>query len=95
MQVTITELRKLTNLILEHLQATGTETIEVDSDYYWNIPTEEVYEPRKTPASLNIGQLSEDIERLKKIENGDDEPIGYALTWLSSVLRYVGERNVE
>lgn len=94
MTLKIDDLRKFADMLLLHLKEQGIDEVPIDADYYWNIPSDELYEPRKTPVELDIGQLSEDLNRLRKILIKEDEPIGYALVWLSSLLRYVGERNV-
>ena|SRR5438552_16784954 len=94
LQITIDEVQHLTNVLLSHLRERGIGAIEFSSDYYWHIPSNEVYEPLNKPTNLDIGQLTEDLERLKEIAEGKNDPIGYALVWLSSILRYIGEQNV-
>jgi hypothetical protein len=41
-----------------------------------------------------LGQLSDDWGELKRITDGDAEPIGYALVWLAAIRRRVGEKAV-
>ena len=61
-------------------------------DFYWDIPVEELYDPYTTPNDLDLGQLSEDWEKLRAIARGETLPVGYSLTWLAAVLRAVGEQ---
>ncbi len=45
----------------------------------------------KEPSEFDIGQLYEDYHFLEGILLNNDEPIGYSLVWLSSILKYIGE----
>jgi len=94
MNVNLTELRAIADRLFTYLEETGREEFDVADDYYWEISKEELYDPSRDPKDLTIGQLSHDWERLKAILTEEDPPIGYALVWLSSVLRNVGEKSV-
>lgn len=94
MRVTTGELREATLKLLEHLDSTGQSSFEIDEDYYWAIPSESRYEPSVAPRDLTVGQLVDDWRELREITSGRREPIGYALVWLSSLLRRVGEKSV-
>ncbi len=94
MKVSIAELREVANLLFDHLERSGHAEIEVDSDYYWSVPAEELYSVYEEPTDLTIGQLSDDQRELASIRTGAKPPIAYALVWLSSLLRFVGARIV-
>jgi hypothetical protein len=94
MDVRISDLRAVAERLLEHLQETDREVISIDHDYYWVIPKEQRYEPDEEPKEFTLGQLSDDFRELMRIKNGEVEPIGYALVWLSSLLRVVGEKTI-
>jgi hypothetical protein len=94
MEITISELRKINLQLLDHLEICGHNVIEVDSDFYWTIKKEELYDPYKEPEALALGQLYDEYGFLKKIVDGENEPTAYALVWLSAVLRYIGEKIV-
>lgn len=94
MNVKLAELRAIADRLFTHLQDSGREEFDVLDDYYWEISKEELYDPSKDPKDLTIGQLSHDLERLRAILSEEDPPIGYALVWLSSILRNVGEKSV-
>ena len=94
MNVKVSELRAITDCLFTYLENTGRGDFEIDEDYYWEISKEELYDPSKDPKDLTIGQLSHDWERLQAIQSGEDPPIGYALVWLASILRNVGEKSV-
>ena len=94
MEVKLSDLRIIFNKILDHLEKNGVTSIELEEDYYWEIPKNQVYNMHKDPKKLSIGQLYEDMEFLNNILKGRDEPIGYGLVWISSILRYIGEGNM-
>lgn len=94
MRVTTAELRKALERVLEHLEENGCSEQAFDEDYYWWVPTESAYDAYEQPSQLTLGQLSDDWDRAKAIADGRAEPLGYALVWLSTILRYIGEKNV-
>jgi hypothetical protein len=94
MRITTDELRRATLAVLAHLERTGRGTIELDADYYWSIAPEQRYDVYTRPDDLSIGRLSDDWAEVAAIARGDEDAVGYALVWLASVLRAVGERTV-
>lgn len=95
MQIAISELRLISNQLFDHLEKNGHMLIELDADYYWVISKEDLYDPYKEPKRIYLGQLSDDFDLLKKILSRNElEPTAYALIWLSSILRYIGEKVV-
>ena len=94
MNVSVDELRRVTNILFDHLAEKGVQEIVVGDDFYWSVPDEKLYSVYEQPNGLSIGQLTHDIDRLRKIERGTEPPLGYAFTWLAPVLRYLGSRNV-
>lgn len=94
MRITTDELRGISERLLAHLERNGIESVEVSEDYYWDVPTGSRYDPYKQPPELSLGQLSEDWRELHRILQGESEPISYALVWLASILRAVGEKVV-
>jgi hypothetical protein len=91
MEIVLTDLRVIFLKEIENLEKMGYEKIEVPVDYYWNIPRDLRYDPIKTPAALDIGQLSDDWQELQKIKRGVREPLAYHLVWLSKILEAIGE----
>lgn len=94
MRITTTELRAAAELLLAHLEKSGRGTLEVEQDFYWEIPPKERYDPYAQPQELSLGQLSDDWVEVSAIVRGEGQPVGYALVWLASLLRAVGENNV-
>jgi hypothetical protein len=92
MSITPAQLREVFEVLIRHLEETGVSEIEIDPDYYWDIPAEELYDPYNTPEGLDLGQLTEDWQKLQDVAAGRMPPVGYGLTWLAAVLRAVGEK---
>ena len=89
--VSTTELREALDAILRNLEEHGISEIELQDDYYWDVPQDERYGIREQPAQLDVGQLTDDVNELKRIVRGDSPPYGLGLIWLASVLRRIGE----
>jgi hypothetical protein len=92
MKIRIADLRVVSNLLFDHLERSGHSEIELDKDYYWSISNEDLYDPFNEPKRIYLGQLYEDYESLKDLLSGRDEPVAFGLVWLSSLLRYIGEK---
>lgn len=95
MQVKTSELRRACDLIFAHLDQSGHAEVDISKDFYWNVPEDAKYDRYETPSDLDVGQLTEDWDRIQGILGGATPPIGYALVWLGSILRAVGEEVVQ
>ena len=91
MTLTLADLREITTRLYDHLEAVHPGPIELEADYYWSIPREQRNDPTTEPTQFTIGQLSDDVMELRRIRDGEAAPVGYALVWLSAVLRELGE----
>lgn len=89
--IKLSELKAVTEKLFSYLQESGYDTVEISADYYWDISKEERYNPYKEPKNLNLGQVTDDIAELQSILADKKEPVGYALVWLASILRTIGE----
>jgi len=91
MNLRISDLRKATERLLTHLEETGRDEVSLSLDYYWDIPRELRYDNYEQPSDLSLRQLTDDWVELQKILDGKNAPSVYALVWLASLLRAVGE----
>ena len=57
MNIRISELRTITEKLFLHLEENYGEMLEIDSDFYWDIPEESRLDPYQQPQDLSIGQL--------------------------------------
>jgi hypothetical protein len=85
--VTGSELRKIFSKIIPE----GAK-FSISKDYYWNIPSENLYDVGREPKKLNIGQISSDWEELEQLSNSDDVSIAFHdLDHLAAVLRAIAD----
>ena len=94
MKISTAEIRSIVETLCRHLDETDRSAIEVDEDYYWHVPDDEVFDVSKDPTELNVGQITDDWSELQKISDKTMPPIGHGFVWLSSVLRAIGNKNV-
>jgi hypothetical protein len=83
--VTVEELEKITAILLERLRKAADKEVKLSTDYFWNVPTKELYDPYKKPKELDLGQLSDDMHELRRLLK-DDEAISYDLERLANIL---------
>jgi hypothetical protein len=93
MKVSTDELRRATLLLLRHLDDTGQSEVEIDDDFYWNVPEEQRYDAYEKPEELTVGQLSDDWAEIQAILDGKRKPVGRAVVWLAAIMRRVGEKS--
>lgn len=93
MNLSLVDLRTLTQKLLDYLEEQGHESLDLPQEYYWHIPKEAKYDQPVAPASedLSLGQLSFDWENLRSLLEGKNDPVGYDLVWLAAILRALGE----
>jgi hypothetical protein len=94
MKVNVSELRQAANIIFDHLESLGHNEIDIDQDYYWNIPDGKLYTVYEEPSGFTMGQLSDDLNEMRKINSGQKAPIAFAFVWLSPLLRALGTKIV-
>jgi hypothetical protein len=94
MKIVVSEMRAAANLLFDHLESNGCSEIEVDTDYYWNVPSEKLYLVYEEPTELTVGQISEDLLNVKAVVEGRSPPVAYVFVWLASIIRFVGHRVV-
>jgi hypothetical protein len=91
MTVDIEELRAIIAKLLDAVETNEAE-VEIEADYYWDVPNDDRYDRYASPTQLTIGQLSDDWNELKRIGRGEAAALPYALVWASSILRRIGEQ---
>ena len=94
MQINVSDLRIAAEKLLAHVEEAHGASIEIDADFYWNIPEEERLDPYKQPSELEVGQLVDDWDKIQKFARGQEDPVSYGLVWLSALLRTIGDKLV-
>ncbi len=91
LQIQVSEIEKALSLLLEALRKQEGEVIELSLvDYYWAVDPEELYNPYTTPDRISMGQLSEDLEVIGRVANGETPPVSLDLAKLGAVLAAIG-----
>lgn len=90
-KVTTAELRVALDAILCNLEENGVSEVELQDDHYWDVPQADRYGVHDQPTQLDVGQLTDDVNEVKRIVSGDAPPYGLGLIWLAAVLRRIGE----
>jgi len=91
MQIDLSLLEKTIVTIFSEMKKRGLDHIPLDADFYWNVPSEAIYNPYDEPNQLDIGQLEDDYETLR-LANDADKLIGYNLKNISAIMRYLAEK---
>lgn len=95
MKIEISELRKAADLLLNYLESNGIDAVDIEVDYYWHIDKRLKYDAYQEPEEFTIGQISEDIIKLRRMLEIEDNMLPHGFVWLSSLLRAVGEFYLE
>jgi len=95
MDIDIALLRTITDKLLVRMLDMGITKVELTADYYWDIPPEALYDNYDEPQAFEMGQLSEDLTFVQEVADGTRPPVSYALVWVASLLKFVGEKVVE
>lgn len=92
MGIDLNKIEIIFNLIIDKLKKDGIHKISLDDDFYWNIPSDLLYDPYNKPNQFDMGQLSEDYDfLLNSIEkniiiNGDLRKLSYLLRYIADKL---------
>jgi hypothetical protein len=92
MKVKISEIESVLTLLLTSLKEKVGNEITIDSDYYWEISADEIYDPYKEPENFTIGQFSDDMQELSRLSNSKDS-ITYDLNRISRILKAISIEN--
>lgn len=89
-RISLQDLRRVFDVLIQHIESTQGLTIELEVDYFWSIPPSDLYQLYKEPDELTVGQLTESLDNLKVIIEDPTRATSYGLVWLSDVIRAVG-----
>lgn len=92
---TTKELREVFDVLIGHVEERYGSTIEVDADYFWSIPSDEIYDVYDQPTDLTISQLTESLDNIRRVTADPEHAISYALVWLADILRATGHKLVD
>jgi hypothetical protein len=92
MKVNIEEIEKVVLLLLLKLRESKGNEIELNNDFYWEISDEELYNPYSEPKNITLGQLTNDLDEIQRLNKFDDA-IVYDLKRISSILKVLSIEN--
>lgn len=77
LRIDINEVEKALQNLLAELRKQKGDVIEMEPvDYYWAIDREELFNLYNDPTHLILGQLTNDLQEIKRIANRRAEPVG-------------------
>ncbi|MDR0467985.1 MAG: hypothetical protein LBG67_03955 [Campylobacteraceae bacterium] len=93
MKVNIDELKKTVMLLLSKLKDGKGDEIELKNDYYWDISSEQLYNPYDKPSEISLGQLPDDLNEIYRLSKSNDEAIPYDLKRVAEILKALSIEN--
>jgi len=94
-QINVDEVEKALKYLFTELRNQKGNIIDIEPvDFYWAIDGKELYDPYNNPNDLTLGQISDDLNEIKKIASKQSEPVSYDFVKLSSVLTMIGHKTV-
>ncbi|WP_343703076.1 hypothetical protein [Chitinophaga sp.] len=93
MKVNIDELINITALLLLELKNSKGNEVELKNDYYWDISSDQIYDPYNDPSEISLGQLSDDLAEIHRLTKSDDEAIPYDLKRIAEILKALSIEN--
>ena len=67
-------------------QRFGSE-VAVQDDYYWHLQVDDAFDMSREPASLTVGQLSDDLTHVREASDVGPETVWHELSHLVDLLR--------
>jgi hypothetical protein len=93
MQVNIDELHTIITELLSNLKDSRGNEIELKSDYYWDISSDQFYNPYAHPDEISLGQLSDDLHEIQRLSKSGQDAICYDLKRIAEILKVLSIEN--
>jgi hypothetical protein len=87
--VSVDQIRLTLLALLDHVQATYGDTIELESDYFWSVPDNAKFDVYNQPAELTVGQVSEVYEQLVRLAQPGQDLATYQLRWFAPLFEAI------
>lgn len=95
MNITIDKLKKDSEYIFAYLAENyGTSSVEVEDDFCWDIPKEEMFDIAKEPQNHTLASIYDAIQHIENLDSKSESnvPTAYSLKMLSLLMRYMSEK---
>jgi hypothetical protein len=91
--IDIPELRRIVNELLLHVERVAGQSVAIDSDFYWDLPSPEVWDVSKgIPKVDEVGSLGDDLEFLRSMSEIVEDGPSLNLIHAAPLLKYLGEK---
>jgi len=91
MKVELELLEECIVTIFNEMRSQNINAINLESDFYWNVSIESIYDIYKEPIRLDIGQLEDDYKILSQAKE-KNILVNHNLKSVSAILRYIAEK---
>jgi len=89
LQITTADLRLVFERVLSHVEQTNGGAVTLGEDYFYSLPSPDLYDVLDDPPEPTIGQLTESWDNLTR-NSAADSPLVWELVWLGDILRAIG-----
>lgn len=93
MKFKINEIQEIVTLLLSKLKEQKGNEIKLENDFYWDILSDELYNPYDDPKTISLGQLSDDITEVDRLTKSKDEATPYDLKRIAEILKALSIEN--
>jgi hypothetical protein len=91
MKIILSDLEKISHIVLTHAEQSGISRINVVLDYYWHIAADDSRK-KKMPAVLPVGSLTDDLNCLGKVLTKENIATTIDFERLGNVVKIIGYR---
>ena len=84
-------MREALNLVVDELERAHGESMRIDTDYFWSVPSPERTNVYQQPSELTIGQLSDLVEGMHSLVEDPERVTVVDAIKLAELLRTAGE----
>jgi len=91
-EISIAELRRASDVLLDHLEEIAGGTIVLDEDYFWSAFPDKLYDVEHPPTLDTLGSLVDSLELVRSGIADPDSRLAYHLVWLADLLRFAGHK---
>jgi hypothetical protein len=93
-ELDIRGLKKVIDAIFDHIindVKVEKLTVKGDRDFYWEVPSDKLYDVKEAPPQLDVGKLTDDWEFLQSISKDKDQAVALMLIHVAPLLRHIGQ----
>lgn len=93
-ELDIRELKAVIDAIFDHIihdVKVEKLTIKDEQDFYWDVPSNELYSVKGRQPQLEVGKLADDWEFLQAILKDKDQAVALMLIHAAPLLRQIGQ----